>query len=149
MKQQLHPRVGVGAFILNERNELLLVLRKKAPEKGHWSLPGGKVEWMETVEDTVVREIQEEVGLEIEIISLLCVTNHILSEEDAHWICPTYIAKVKNGRAENLEKHAIDEIGWFSLECLPSPLALTLQNALKEYKKSGTGIFNPVNALRI
>lgn len=135
MSQQLHPRVGVGAFILNGQGELLLVQRKKAPEQGHWSLPGGKVEWMETVEDTAIREIEEEVGLEIELTSLLCVTNHILPDEEAHWVCPTYIAKVKNGIAENREQHAISEIGWFSLERLPKRLTLTLQNALKEYEK--------------
>ncbi|MDM5187947.1 NUDIX domain-containing protein [Bacillus sp. DX4.1] len=135
MNQELYPRVGVGAFILNERDELLLVLRKKAPEQGHWSLPGGKVEWMENAEDAVIRETQEEVGLKIELTSLLCVTNHILPEEEAHWICPTYIAKVKNGTAENLEQHAIDEIGWFLLERIPAPLTLTLQNALNEYQK--------------
>ncbi|PFE06241.1 NUDIX domain-containing protein [Bacillus cereus] len=135
MSQQLHPRVGVGAFILNGQGELLLVQRKKAPEQGHWSLPGGKVEWMETAEDTVIREIEEEVGLEIELTSLLCVTNHILPDEEAHWVCPTYIAKVKNGIAENREQHAISEIGWFSLERLPKRLTLTLQNALKEYEK--------------
>ena len=135
MNQQLHPRVGVGAFILNGKGELLLVQRKKAPEQGHWSLPGGKVEWMETVEDTVIREIKEEVGLEIEPTSLLCVTNHILPGEEVHWVCPTYIAKVKNGIAENREQHAISEIGWFSLERLPKPVTLTLQNALREYEK--------------
>ncbi|PDZ10536.1 DNA mismatch repair protein MutT [Bacillus pseudomycoides] len=135
MNQKLHPRVGVGAFLLNEQGELLLVRRKKAPEQAHWSLPGGKVEWMETAEDTVVREIQEEVGLEIELTSLLCVTNHILPEEEAHWVYPTYIAKVTNGIAENLEQHAISEVGWFSLDSLPEPLTLTLQNALKEYEK--------------
>ncbi|MED4650331.1 NUDIX domain-containing protein [Bacillus pseudomycoides] len=90
---------------------------------------------METAEDTVVREIQEEVGLEIELTSLLCVTNHILPEEEAHWVCPTYIAKVTNGIAENLGQHAISEVGWFSLDSLPEPLTLTLQNALKEYEK--------------
>ncbi|MEH7457140.1 NUDIX domain-containing protein [Bacillus sp. JJ1127] len=140
MDEQLYPRVGAGAFIVNERKELLLVLRKKAPEQGHWSLPGGKVEWMETVEDTVVREIQEEVGLEIQITSLLCVTNHILREENVHWVCPTYMAKAIGGTAENLEEHAIDRIGWFSVESLPTPLTLTLQNALKEYWRSNFGM---------
>ncbi|MBC6974090.1 NUDIX domain-containing protein [Bacillus sp. Xin] len=135
MNQQLYPRVGVGAFILNEQGELLLVQRKKAPEQGHWSLPGGKVEWMEKVDDTVIREIKEEVGLEIALTSLLCVTNHILPDEEAHWVCPTYIAKVTNGIAENLEQHAINKVDWFSLDYLPEPLTLTLQNALKEYEK--------------
>lgn len=36
--------VGCGAFIVNEKNELLLQLRNKAPEKEYWSIPGGRVE---------------------------------------------------------------------------------------------------------
>lgn len=37
------PRIGVGAVIRNEKNEILLVLRNRDPEKDNWSIPGGKV----------------------------------------------------------------------------------------------------------
>ncbi|WP_155518707.1 NUDIX domain-containing protein, partial [Xanthomonas euvesicatoria] len=55
MSSELRPRVGCGAFIQRADGRLLLVLRGRAPEQGHWGLPGGKVDWMETVEATVVR----------------------------------------------------------------------------------------------
>lgn len=42
MNQKLHPRVGVGAFLLNEQGELLLVRRKKAPEQAHLESPRWK-----------------------------------------------------------------------------------------------------------
>lgn len=74
----MNPRVGVGAFIIDENEKLLLILRNTNPERMHWSIPGGKVEWMETVEDTVVREIKEETNLDIKLESLLCVTDHII-----------------------------------------------------------------------
>lgn len=44
----MNPRVGVGAFIIDENEKLLLILRNTNPERMHWSIPGGKVEWMET-----------------------------------------------------------------------------------------------------
>lgn len=44
------PRLGVGAVILNSRNEILLVLRNRNPEKGTWSIPGGKVDPYEQLE---------------------------------------------------------------------------------------------------
>ena len=50
------PGVGCGAAILRE-GRLLLVKRRKAPEAGCWSLPGGKVDFLERVEDAVRREI--------------------------------------------------------------------------------------------
>ena len=49
--------VGCGAFIVNENNEVLLQLRNKAPEKEYWSIPGGKVELFEKMEDAVKREV--------------------------------------------------------------------------------------------
>ena len=46
-----HPRVGCGAFILNSRQDLLLIRRASDPEAGCWSLPGGKVDLYERAED--------------------------------------------------------------------------------------------------
>ena len=133
MEKTEHPRVGVGAFILNKEQELLLVLRKKDPEANHWSIPGGKVEWMEKAEDTVIREIKEEVGVTIQVDSLLCVTNHILHDEETHWVCPTYQCSIQTGTVRNCELNAIIELGWFSLQNLPDPLTLTTKNALESY----------------
>lgn len=47
--------VGVGAIILNENNEILLLLRERPPEAGCWSIPGGKVDLFETIEDSIKR----------------------------------------------------------------------------------------------
>ena len=57
------PGVGVGAIAIdNER--LLMVRRGRGPAAGEWSIPGGRVEPGETVAEAVVRELQEETGLE-------------------------------------------------------------------------------------
>lgn len=71
------PRIGVGAVIMNEANEILLVLRGRQPEKDKWSIPGGKVDLYETLEDTTVREVLEEVGLHIQVKRLLCTAETI------------------------------------------------------------------------
>jgi 8-oxo-dGTP diphosphatase len=47
---------------------ILLVKRRTAPFKGYWALPGGRVEAGETVEQTVIREVKEETGLDVEIV---------------------------------------------------------------------------------
>ena len=58
------PGVGCGAAIVRD-GRLLLVKRRQAPEAGHWSLPGGKVDFGERVEDAVRRErSREEVGVD-------------------------------------------------------------------------------------
>lgn len=63
------PAVGVGVIIL-KGDSVLLIQRGNPPEKGSWSLPGGKQEFGETVTQAAIREIKEETSLEIESESL-------------------------------------------------------------------------------
>lgn len=128
------PKVGVGAVILDENNRILLVLRKRSPEAGFWSLPGGKVEFMETIENAVIREISEELGIDIEITRLLCVTNHIIPSENTHYVAPTFITRIINGVVENKEPHAIEKVQWFSIDDMPEKITITTDFALKQLK---------------
>ena len=61
------PLIGVGAVVFSARNEILLIKRGKAPNLGRWMVPGGTLEWGETLEDAAVREVREETGIDIEI----------------------------------------------------------------------------------
>lgn len=64
--------VGVGAAIFNSEDKLFLTLRgKKAKnERGKWEIPGGNVEFGETLEDAIKREMREEHGIEEEAANL-------------------------------------------------------------------------------
>jgi 8-oxo-dGTP diphosphatase len=68
------PFVGVGVVIWRG-DEVLLIERGKGPVSGNWSLPGGKQELGETVQETAHREIKEETGVDIEIVGLLDVVD--------------------------------------------------------------------------
>lgn len=57
----------VGAVVFDDRGRLLLVRRAHAPSSGQWSLPGGRVEAGESLEEAVRREVSEETGLEVEV----------------------------------------------------------------------------------
>ena len=61
----LNPSAAVAAFIVNDRNELLVVIRAKEPAKGTFDLPGGFTDIGETVREAVAREIKEETGLTV------------------------------------------------------------------------------------
>ena len=61
----LNPSAAVAAFIVNERNELLVVIRAKEPAKGTFDLPGGFTDIGETAVEAVIREVKEETGLTV------------------------------------------------------------------------------------
>ena len=67
--QPSHPQLAVSAAIFRD-NKILLVRRAKSPAKGFYSLPGGRVEFGETLHDALHREVDEETALKIEIIGL-------------------------------------------------------------------------------
>ena len=67
--QPPHPQLAVSAAIFRG-DEILLVRRARSPAKGLYSLPGGRVEFGETLHAALHREVMEETGLQIEIVGL-------------------------------------------------------------------------------
>ena len=122
------PGVGCGAAIVRD-GRLLLVKRRRAPEAGHWSLPGGKVDFGESVADAVKREIREEVGLEIELLRSLGIVE-MIGVDDQHWVSPIYLARAPEGEARNNEPEKLEAFAWVELDAPPHPLALAAQQAL-------------------
>jgi len=65
-------RIGVGAVVFRGE-EVLLVKRGKPPFEGHWSIPGGGLEFGERLEAAATREVMEETGIEVKIGALIGV----------------------------------------------------------------------------
>lgn len=127
--------VGCGAFIVNENNEVLLQLRNKAPEKEYWSIPGGRVELFEKMEEAVKREVKEETGVEIEIIDLLGICNHIVESENVHWMSPSFLCRIIKGVPEIKEPTKHLDLKWFKMDNLPEKLTITTKVAVDNYNK--------------
>ena len=67
--QPTHPQLAVSAAIFRDGN-ILLVRRARSPAKGFYSLPGGRVEFGESLQSALHREVDEETALKIEILGL-------------------------------------------------------------------------------
>ncbi|UCG95713.1 MAG: NUDIX domain-containing protein [archaeon] len=129
--------VGVGALIFNSEGKVFLAKRgpKARNEPGRWDFPGGGVEFGEKIEDAIRREIKEEFDMDIEVLELLDVCNHIIKDEGQHWVSPSFIARQIGSEPRIVEPEKNCEIGWFSLDNIPTPLTLTSQHNYTNYKK--------------
>ena len=128
--------VSVGAFIVNDRHEVLLMKRSDIAknEKGKWEAPGGAVEFSETLEQAIRREMREELGIEIDIIAQWVSKDHIIPEDKQHWVASTFLVKVAKGYTpKNIEPTKHDKIGWFHYKNFPRPLSLITQMNLEDY----------------
>ncbi len=67
--QPSHPQLAVSAAIFRD-GKILLVRRARSPAKGFYSLPGGRVEFGESLHAALHREVDEETSLKIEIVGL-------------------------------------------------------------------------------
>lgn len=61
----INPASCNGAFLKNSKGELLLVERRVDPGKGLWDVPGGFVDLEENAEESMMRELKEETGLQV------------------------------------------------------------------------------------
>jgi 8-oxo-dGTP diphosphatase len=129
--------VGVGAIIVDGQDRVFLAQRgpKAQNERGLWEFPGGAVEFGETVRDALVREIQEEYGITVEVGELLTVTDHILPDEQQHWLSPSFICRIVTGTPTILEPEKCADIGWFSLDQIPADLTQVTRHDLALYRE--------------
>ena len=93
-----NPSSATVAFILNEKEELLVVRRKNEPAKGTLDLPGGFVDMDETGEEGVAREVKEETGLEVIGANYqFSIPNlYLYSDFLVHTLDMFYVVKVKD-----------------------------------------------------
>ena len=104
-------QVFAAAVIFNAEKKILLV--KLTYQRIHpWGLPGGSLDYSETPEDAVIREVREETGLNIGIEKLLLAKSWSPDKVGVYYLC-----KLKDGTFQPSDE--VSESGYFSLENLP------------------------------
>lgn len=118
---------GSGGIILKD-NKILLIKRKNNDYFNDlWSNPGGKVEPNESSEDAVIRELKEELDIEVKIVKKIS-DYHDYKEGTLFGIYSGYEVEILKGTPKINEPHKITEIKYFSADKLPKKVApYTLQ----------------------
>ncbi|KAK8167780.1 7,8-dihydro-8-oxoguanine triphosphatase NUDT15 [Phyllosticta citrichinensis] len=118
------PRVGVGVFILNKSGAFIAGLRKGNHGSGTWALPGGHLEFGESLEECAAREVLEETGLTIdrEHIRFLTATNSVWKDEGLHYVTVfmTAILKDEGVEPQIMEPEKCEAWQWVEYEELIS-----------------------------
>jgi mutator protein MutT len=138
----INASAAVAVLLFNERGELLFTRRAIEPHFGKLDLPGGFVDPMETAENAAIREIQEELGVEIHSLKYFCTfpNEYIFSGYSVFTLDIAFLAQTDQLN----EMKAMDDISSFefykphdvNLEEIPS---ISMKNIIKELiKREGT-----------
>lgn len=101
----------MGAVVTDDDGRVLLVLRGREPSRGLWSVPGGKVEPGETLEEACAREVLEETGLTVRVgQELWCV--RLPAGDGREYEVHDFAATVAGGSLAAGDD--ADDVGWFS-----------------------------------
>ena len=108
--------VGVGAFILSSQEQLLLMHRPKTiasyrTTTDMWSVPGGAIDFGESAETAVKREVKEELDINVIVKKFIGYSDQILT--NAHWISLHFLCQIKSGKPTIMEPEKCESIGWF------------------------------------
>ena len=106
--------VATGVFLLNERDELLIVTGSKFPD---WVVPGGRIEPGEKMLDCARRELKEETGIDCSGIKLLGVnevTHRVISGVARHFVYVNTVCRMKSPKVV-LDGRELDSFDWVPL----------------------------------
>lgn len=136
----MSPNTGVGVMLL-KNNEILLGKRNSDPVKaesalhgeGTWTVPGGKMEFRETFEESAYREVLEETGIKIGNTKIISLSNEVV--EDAHFVTIGMLCEDFSGEAL-VKEQDITEWKWFPLDKLPEPIFPPAKKIIDNYMQN-------------
>ncbi|WP_273791823.1 8-oxo-dGTP diphosphatase MutT [Brucella anthropi] len=110
--------------LVDSDGRVLLTQRPEGKQlAGLWEFPGGKVEPGETPEETLIRELQEEIGITTKVACLAPLTFASHTYDDFHLLMPLYICRRYEGIARGLEGQALKWVRPKDMRDYPMPPA--------------------------
>jgi len=110
------PAVGVGAVVIHE-GRVLLIRRGKEPLRGRWVVPGGRVELGESLDEAIVREVQEETGIRVYPREAMAVFDRIDRADGRvvhHYVVVDFLCDYVSGAARAASD--AEDVAWVAPE---------------------------------
>ena len=132
MENEKIVKVGIGIMVMKD-GKVLLGKRKGKHGAGEYAFPGGHFEYMESITDSIKREVMEETGMEIQNIKFLRLFN-LKTYAPKHYIDIGLIADWKSGEPQTLEPEKCEGWDWYDPNNLPTPLFATTDTYIEAFK---------------
>ncbi len=135
--------IGVTVcFVVHDGNGRILLQKRSQTtrdEQGRWDIGGGAVEFGESLDDAVRREIGEELMTEPIEVRFLGAYEALRENGGipTHWMVFVHAVQVDPSKVVIGEPHKIDEIGWFTLNNLPTPMHSQFEKSFAFAKREG------------
>lgn len=131
------PYPTSDAIIVNEEGKVLLAQRGRVPFMNLWGFPGGKMDYGETIEQTCVREVKEETGLDIAIDELFTIESDIdryECEGKLHAMNVNYICHVVGGELQTNDESL--DYKWIGPDEVPDEMCFDHRDVILKYFES-------------
>ena len=111
-------RVVSKVILVNQRNDVVMAKVRRGFFTGHWTLPGGFVDYAEHPLEGAVREVLEELGVSVEISEhdIVQIAERIFTSEGIQFLSFTYKCNVKGELSFIPKQVEIEEVRWFTID---------------------------------
>lgn len=127
LKERIPVAKAGGGLVYNKKGEVLFILRN-----GKWDLPKGGMEKNEDIEDTAIREVEEETGVKgLKIVSKLQKTYHVFKRNGAYKLKITHWYEMKTsyeGKLTGQAEEGIEQVAWLNPEEIKGALKNSYEN---------------------
>ncbi len=139
LKSKIPVEKAGGGLVYNDKNEVLFIFRNKK-----WDLPKGGIEKGEEIEDTAIREVEEETGVKgLKIVRKLNKTYHIFKRNGRYKLKITHWFEMKtsfSGKMTGQADEGIEKVEWIKQEAIPACLTNSYENIKLLFEKDPTSV---------
>ncbi len=137
--KDLRPKVGVGVLVFKD-GKILVGKRYASHGAGEYAFPGGHLEYMESFEECVKREVMEETGITVKNVRFLNVAN-LDFYKPKHYVNVEFTADWESGDPQVMEPEKIGEWNWYAIDAMPEPAFIFSLQGI-ESLKTGRNYFD-------